>query len=301
VEALELVIGRLGVAIDPAEHQRRLAEIEVGEPLDERLVERVALEPGLERATEIGLVEVAQLPRGRATPLETLVRVVDVRLFVGEIRVVLGHRMMCGRQVGQPSRNRPVSGRCTLSAPIASSHARRPPVSRTIRPPRSAERWTSRSWPPPGRPGPAHPGVVHAPGRPQPARVPGGPRRRLDPRRDQAARLAAEITLQPVRRYGVDAAVLYSDIVVPRTRSGSASTWPRAPGRSPMRPFRSSATRSPAAARTDDVAYVTDTVDLLVRELPADVPLLAFAGAPFTVASYLVEGRPAAPTSTPRR
>ncbi len=103
--------------------------------------------------------------------------------------------------------------------------------------------------------------------------------------------LAAEITLQPVRRYGVDAAVLYSDIVVPPHAVGFGIDV--APGTGPVaeRPLRS---------RTDlirlreleesDIEYVARTVELLVKELP--VPLLAFAGAPFTVASYLIEGRP---------
>jgi uroporphyrinogen decarboxylase len=106
--------------------------------------------------------------------------------------------------------------------------------------------------------------------------------------------LAAEITLQPVRRYGVDAAVLYSDIVVPPHAVGFGIDV--APGTGPVaeRPFRSAADldRLRPLDPAEHVAYVTDTVDLLVRELPADVPLLAFAGAPFTVASYLVEGRP---------
>ncbi|MEY4165746.1 MAG: uroporphyrinogen decarboxylase [Actinomycetota bacterium] len=103
--------------------------------------------------------------------------------------------------------------------------------------------------------------------------------------------LAAEITLQPVRRYGVDAAVLYSDIVVPPHAVGFGIDV--APGTGPVaeRPLRS---------RTDlirlreleesDIEYVARTVELLVKELP--VPLLAFAGAPFTVASYLIEGCP---------
>jgi len=102
---------------------------------------------------------------------------------------------------------------------------------------------------------------------------------------------AAEITLQPVRRYGVDAAVLFSDIVVAPHAVGFGIDV--APGTGPVaeRPFRSS--NDIARLRPlefDDVSYVIDTVDLLVAEL--DVPLLAFAGAPFTVASYLIEGRP---------
>ena len=106
--------------------------------------------------------------------------------------------------------------------------------------------------------------------------------------------LATEITLQPVRRYGVDAAVLYSDIVVPPHAVGYGIDV--APGTGPVaeRAFRSAADLErlrPLEPETD-VAYVIETVRNLVRELPASVPLLAFAGAPFTVASYLVEGRP---------
>ena len=103
--------------------------------------------------------------------------------------------------------------------------------------------------------------------------------------------LAAEITLQPVRRYGVDAAVLYSDIVVPPHAVGFGIDV--APGTGPVadRPLRSRSdlTRLRELEVTD-VDYVVRTVELLVKEL--SVPLLAFAGAPFTVASYLIEGRP---------
>jgi uroporphyrinogen decarboxylase len=105
--------------------------------------------------------------------------------------------------------------------------------------------------------------------------------------------LAAEITLQPVRRYGVDAAVLYSDIVVPAHAVGFGIDV--APGTGPVaeHPLRTQADLERLRPlEVDDVQYVVDTVDLLVAELPGDVPLLAFAGAPFTVASYLIEGRP---------
>jgi uroporphyrinogen decarboxylase len=104
---------------------------------------------------------------------------------------------------------------------------------------------------------------------------------------------AADITLQPVRRYGVDAAVLYSDIVVPAHAIGFGIDV--APGTGPVaeHPLRDRADLArlrPLAV--DDVRYVADAVGLVRAELPDDVPVLAFAGAPFTVASYLVEGRP---------
>lgn len=104
---------------------------------------------------------------------------------------------------------------------------------------------------------------------------------------------AAEITLQPVRRYGVDAAVLYSDIVVPPHAVGFGIDV--APGTGPVAddPLRTRRDLERLRALTvEDISYVVDTVEILARELPDDVPLLAFAGAPFTVASYLIEGQP---------
>lgn len=104
--------------------------------------------------------------------------------------------------------------------------------------------------------------------------------------------LATEITLQPVRRYGVDAAILYSDIMTPVEAIGFGVDI--APGVGPVveRPFRSAEDlrRLRPLDPQADTPFVLATVDQLIRELP--VPLIGFAGAPFTVASYLVEGRP---------
>ena len=103
--------------------------------------------------------------------------------------------------------------------------------------------------------------------------------------------LAAEFTIQPVRRHGVDAAVLYSDIVVPAHAVGFGMDV--APGTGPVaaQPLR---TRSDMIRlrplEIDDISFVVDTVKIVSAELT--IPLLAFAGAPFTVASYLIEGRP---------
>jgi uroporphyrinogen decarboxylase len=105
--------------------------------------------------------------------------------------------------------------------------------------------------------------------------------------------LAAEITLQPVRRYGVDAAVLYSDIVVPVHAIGFGIDV--APGTGPVapEPFRAGTDMQRLRPlQPDDISYVAETVALVTSELGDTTPVLAFAGAPFTVASYLVEGRP---------
>lgn len=104
--------------------------------------------------------------------------------------------------------------------------------------------------------------------------------------------LATEITMQPVRRYGVDAAVLYSDIVVPLKVAGVGVEIVRGTGPVLDAPVRSAADVA-ALPRLDleGVAPVAEAVRMLVREL-GDTPLIGFAGAPFTLASYLVEGGP---------
>jgi uroporphyrinogen decarboxylase len=104
--------------------------------------------------------------------------------------------------------------------------------------------------------------------------------------------VAAELTLQPVRRYGVDAAILFSDIVVPVASMGFGIDL--VPGVGPVvdRPFSGPAdlARIRPLEPENDIPYVLDAVRLVVQEL--DVPLIGFAGGPFTVASYLIEGGP---------
>ena len=106
--------------------------------------------------------------------------------------------------------------------------------------------------------------------------------------------LACEITMQPVRHYGVDAAILFSDIIVPYHAIGFGVDI--VPGRGPViaQPFSSAADLERLRDLTDvDIEHVTRTIDLVVKELEAtNTPLIGFAGAPFTVASYLVEGGP---------
>jgi uroporphyrinogen decarboxylase len=104
--------------------------------------------------------------------------------------------------------------------------------------------------------------------------------------------LVTEITLQPVRRYGVDAAILYSDIVVPIAAVGVDLDIVAGVGPVIVEPFRTRADldRLPELD-AGHVPYVTEAVALVVQELGA-TPLIGFAGAPFTLASYLVEGGP---------
>jgi len=107
-------------------------------------------------------------------------------------------------------------------------------------------------------------------------------------------KIAAEVTMQPVRRYGVDGAILFSDIVVPYHAIDFGVDV--VPGRGPViaNPFTSESDLDRLRDLTpSDIKHVTDTVDLVVEELKStDTPLIGFAGAPFTVASYLVEGAP---------
>jgi len=104
--------------------------------------------------------------------------------------------------------------------------------------------------------------------------------------------LVAEITLQPVRRHGVDAAILFSDIVVPLAAVGVDLDIVAGVGPVVAQPFRTLADLERIPELTPEhVPYITQAVHLVLPELGA-TPLIGFAGAPFTLASYLVEGGP---------
>jgi uroporphyrinogen decarboxylase len=104
--------------------------------------------------------------------------------------------------------------------------------------------------------------------------------------------LVTEITLQPVRRYGVDAAILFSDIVLPLRAAGLDIDIQ--PGVGPVvdKPFREDGDVARLRElESADVAFVADAVGMLTREL-GGVPLIGFAGGPFTLACYLIDGGP---------
>ncbi|WP_026328531.1 uroporphyrinogen decarboxylase [Streptomyces sulphureus] len=104
--------------------------------------------------------------------------------------------------------------------------------------------------------------------------------------------LVAEITLQPVRRHGVDAAIYFSDIVVPLKAIGIDLEIKPGVGPVVEQPIRTRADLERLRPlEPDDVSYVAEAVRILRSEL-GTTPLIGFAGAPFTLASYLVEGGP---------
>jgi len=104
--------------------------------------------------------------------------------------------------------------------------------------------------------------------------------------------LVCEITMQPVRRHDVDAAILFSDIVVPLKAAGVDLDIVAGVGPVVAAPVRTAAdVRALPRLRPEQVGAVADAVRLLAQEL-AGTALIGFAGAPFTLASYLVEGGP---------
>jgi uroporphyrinogen decarboxylase len=102
--------------------------------------------------------------------------------------------------------------------------------------------------------------------------------------------LAAEVTLQPIRRFGMDAAILFSDIMTPLEGMGLDLEF--APGPVIDNPVRSAADveRLRVADPDETVPFVMETIRILRRELPESAPLIGFAGAPFTTYCYAVEG-----------
>ena len=103
--------------------------------------------------------------------------------------------------------------------------------------------------------------------------------------------LAAEVTLQPVRRFPLDAAILFADIMTPLEGLGLGLRF--TPGPVIDRPVRSAADVDalPATDPEATVPFVFATIRALRTELPPQVPLIGFAGAPFTLLCYLVEGK----------
>jgi uroporphyrinogen decarboxylase len=104
--------------------------------------------------------------------------------------------------------------------------------------------------------------------------------------------LAAAVTLQPIDRLGVDAAILFADILLPFEPLGLGLTFAAGEGPQITRPIRtaSEVLALPPVDPGTDLAYVLEAARVAARALPAHVPLIGFAGAPFTLASYAIEG-----------
>lgn len=103
--------------------------------------------------------------------------------------------------------------------------------------------------------------------------------------------VALEVTMQPVDKVGVDAAILFSDILIPVEAMGIDLEFTE--GRGPVinNPVRDERTfKTLRAINPDDVGFVTEAIRLIKQELSDKVPLIGFSGAPFTLGSYIVEG-----------
>lgn len=107
------------------------------------------------------------------------------------------------------------------------------------------------------------------------------------------AELVCEITMQPVRRHDTDAAILFSDIVVPLRAAGVDLDIVAGTGPVIADPVRTAAdVAALPRLEAEEVGAVTTAIGLILDELPAEKALIGFAGAPFTLASYLIEGGP---------
>jgi len=108
----------------------------------------------------------------------------------------------------------------------------------------------------------------------------------------KAPEAAAEVTIQPVDFLGVDAAILFSDILVPLEKMGAPLEFHEKRGPVFLEPVRDRAgvDRLGVPDPESDLPYVLETIRILRRELAGRVPLIGFSGAPFTLATYLIEG-----------
>ena len=113
--------------------------------------------------------------------------------------------------------------------------------------------------------------------------------------------LAAEVTLQPIRRFGFDAAILFSDILVVPHALGRSVTFESGEGPR-LEPLDDAAKLNALASTADETIFgpIYEAVRRVKRELPANVALLGFCGAPWTVATYMIAGR-GTPDQAPAR
>src|ERR1022692_3537538 len=105
--------------------------------------------------------------------------------------------------------------------------------------------------------------------------------------------LAAAITLQPVEILDVDAAIVFADLLLPVEPMGLKLRYATSEGPIIDNPVRTSSDiDSLSISNTDDLGYVGETIQLVTKALAGRVPVIGFVGAPFTMASYMIEGGP---------
>lgn len=104
--------------------------------------------------------------------------------------------------------------------------------------------------------------------------------------------LACEVTLQPLRRFALDAAILFSDILTIPDAMGLGLSFQEGEGPCFAKPIRTEADimALPTISIIDELNYVMAAASLIRREMPADLPLIGFSGSPWTLACYMVEG-----------
>jgi uroporphyrinogen decarboxylase len=109
----------------------------------------------------------------------------------------------------------------------------------------------------------------------------------------QTPKLAAEVTIQPLRRFDLDAAIIFSDILIPAVGMGQVLTFDKGEGPELSNPVRSMADfkrlKRPHAER--DLGYVGEAIALTKEQLKPEQTMIGFCGAPFTVATYMIEGQ----------
>jgi len=105
--------------------------------------------------------------------------------------------------------------------------------------------------------------------------------------------LAATVTLQPIEILDVDAAIIFADLLLPVEPMGLKLEFVEGKGPMIENPVRTSSdVDSLSISNTDDLGYVGEAIQMTVKALAGRVPLIGFVGAPFTMASYMVEGGP---------